>query len=765
MFGDEGNTFDLLAGLSPVGGDDVLGGGPGQDNHLGEGGDDIMLMSEGSNKFFGDYGFDWVTLRGWNLPEFVELSLLALPNAPLNFNDLRNKYRFVDGASGWDLDDHIAGSNEVLCEPPDEIAECFVVGMELTRTNARKIVGLETLMGPTGFNANLDAPAIPGVKDVGFMGGDILLGGRGSDILEGKKGDDLIDGDLWLNVQLRAVMNDTSVKLVDSPLDLVDDVFANPQRLNPGNITIVKTIVTPQVPAPDCGAAAPRNCDTAVFSFPITDYQITQNANGTLTVQHVPAVPADVPASDGTDTLRNIERLQFGDGTIIPAPGAGGGGTTTIVPAVVGLAQAAASTAIVNADLTTAVLSTNSPTVAIGNVISQNPAAGQLRPFGSTVTITVSLGALVPNVVGLSQAAANTALANAGVVAGSITSVNNAAAAGTVISQSPAGGTSVNPGSGIALTVSLGPALRAVPNVVNQTQAAATTSITNAGLTLGAVTSGFHPTIPNGSVISSSPVAGTLVAPGSAVAIVVSQGPAPITGLVLALGFDEAAGTTALDSSASHLNGTIRQALRVPGKFGSALQFDGVNDWVSVANNAALQVTSAVTIEAWVNPVNMSGWETVLMKERGVTGEGLLSYALYAHDGAPLASGTPRPAGYLRLNPAASTVDRAVRGSAQLPVNTWTHLAMTYERVGNNLVQTLYVNGAVAGTTTTVASATAANNNIAENTTANNGMLRIGGNNSSLQEFFQGMIDEVRVYNRALTLAEIQSDMNTPVVR
>ncbi|PYR95614.1 MAG: heme peroxidase, partial [Acidobacteria bacterium] len=128
IFGDGGNVFDLLAGLSAVGGDDVLGGGPGQDNHFGEGGDDVMVMSEGSNKFFGDYGFDWITLRGWPFPEFIELGLLALPNVPLNFNDLRNKYRFVDGASGWDLNDHIAGSNKVLCDPPGEIAECLVVG-------------------------------------------------------------------------------------------------------------------------------------------------------------------------------------------------------------------------------------------------------------------------------------------------------------------------------------------------------------------------------------------------------------------------------------------------------------------------------------------------------------------------------------------------------------------------------------------------------------------------------------------------------------
>jgi hypothetical protein len=46
-----------------------------------------------------------------------------------------------------------------------------------------------------------------------------------------------------------------------------------------------------------------------------------------------------------------------------------------------------------------------------------------------------------------------------------------------------------------------------------------------------------------------------------------------------------------------------------------------------------------------------------------------------------------------------------------------------------------------------------------------NGALRIGGNASSTGEFFQGLIDEVRVYNRALSAAEIATDMITPIVR
>jgi PASTA domain len=62
-----------------------------------------------------------------------------------------------------------------------------------------------------------------------------------------------------------------------------------------------------------------------------------------------------------------------------------------------------------------------------------------------------------------------------------------------------------------------------VPNVVGLTQAAATTAITNAGLVLGTVTTASSSTVPAGSVISESPIAGTQVNAGSAVNLVVSM--------------------------------------------------------------------------------------------------------------------------------------------------------------------------------------------------------------------------------------------------
>src|SRR5207244_8258823 len=85
-------------------------------------------------------------------------------------------------------------------------------------------------------------------------------------------------------------------------------------------------------------------------------------------------------------------------------------------------------------------------------------------------------------------------------------------APGNVISQSPAAGTSVASGLAVNLVVSSGappPAPVPVPNVVGQTQAAATSAITGAGLTVGTVTMQSSTTVASGRVISESPAAGT----------------------------------------------------------------------------------------------------------------------------------------------------------------------------------------------------------------------------------------------------------------
>jgi VWFA-related protein len=202
------------------------------------------------------------------------------------------------------------------------------------------------------------------------------------------------------------------------------------------------------------------------------------------------------------------------------------------VPNVVNQLEAAARTAITNANLVVGTVTQQpSATVAAGRVISQNPAGGVGVAANSAVNMVVSTGPVptpgpvaVPNVVNQTQTAATAAITGAGLVLGTVTQRSSTTVvAGSVISQNPSAGTSVSLGSQVALVVSTGPV--AVPNVVNLTQAAATTSLTGAGLALGAVSQQSSATVPSGSVISQNPAAGTGVAAGSAVALVVSTGP------------------------------------------------------------------------------------------------------------------------------------------------------------------------------------------------------------------------------------------------
>ena len=205
------------------------------------------------------------------------------------------------------------------------------------------------------------------------------------------------------------------------------------------------------------------------------------------------------------------------------------------------------------------------------------------------------------------------------------------------------------------------------------------------------------------------------------------------SGPVGAWSFDEDRGSRALDSSGNRNDGTIDGAKRTTGKFGGALRFDGVDDMVTVADSDSLDLTEAMTIEAWVKPARLrSMWRTVVIKEQ----RNQLAYALYA------ANGGRRPSGHVY-----TTRDRAVAGSSAVPIDRWTHLASTWD--GSRV--RLYVDGAQ------VADAA-----LGRSAVSSGRALRFGGN-TVWPEWFKGLIDEVRIYDRALTPAELHADRNTAV--
>src|ERR1700692_465811 len=199
------------------------------------------------------------------------------------------------------------------------------------------------------------------------------------------------------------------------------------------------------------------------------------------------------------------------------------------VPNVEGLTQAAATTAITGAKLMVGTVTQHaSDRVATGKVISQDPASGSSVAQGSPVNLVISLGpqmVTVPNVEGLTQDAATTAITAAKLMGGTIPQqTSNTVTTGKVISQDPASGNSVAPGSPVNLVISSGPQMVTVPNVEGLTQDAAATAIRAAKLTVGTITQQTSNTVVIGNVIRQDPASGSSVAQGSPVNLVISSG-------------------------------------------------------------------------------------------------------------------------------------------------------------------------------------------------------------------------------------------------
>jgi hypothetical protein len=75
-----------------------------------------------------------------------------------------------------------------------------------------------------------------------------------------------------------------------------------------------------------------------------------------------------------------------------------------------------------------------------------------------------------------------------------------------------------------------------------------------------------------------------------------------VSGLVAAYGFEEGTGATTADASGSGLSGTLTGAVWQRGKFGNALSFNGATDSVTIPDAAPLQLTTGMTLSAWVLP-------------------------------------------------------------------------------------------------------------------------------------------------------------------
>jgi hypothetical protein len=202
-------------------------------------------------------------------------------------------------------------------------------------------------------------------------------------------------------------------------------------------------------------------------------------------------------------------------------------------------------------------------------------------------------------------------------------------------------------------------------------------------------------------------------------------------GLVAYWSFDEGSGNIAYDSSGNGNHGTIYGAKWTQGKFGQALSFDGVDDWVDVGNPAILNITDAITIEAWVKPVQ-KGQQGIISGSSYYGG----SYTLYLRN-------TPgQDVGFWFNN----GTQRRTIAVGTVPSNVWTHIV----GVADATKMVVYINGIpYTGTLYTGTEA------------LNYDGVKIGFNSwIALPKYFNGLIDEVRIYNRALSEEEIRYHYN-----
>jgi hypothetical protein len=179
-----------------------------------------------------------------------------------------------------------------------------------------------------------------------------------------------------------------------------------------------------------------------------------------------------------------------------------------------------------------------------------------------------------------------------------------------------------------------------------------------------------------------------------------------------------------------------------PGQFRQSFSFDGVNDYVNVNSTSNLQIATALTVSAWINlaedPSTRSS-QAIIVK--GVDAQAPLDWALHVTGNDFTISGPGR----LRPHVMAGGQWVYFDGSTVLQTNRWYHVAMSYD----GTVLRVYLDGQLDGAVP-----------LSGTIQVSSGSLRIGAyapvNGTVSKHFFSGRIDEPAIFNRGLTVNELQ---------
>jgi len=193
--------------------------------------------------------------------------------------------------------------------------------------------------------------------------------------------------------------------------------------------------------------------------------------------------------------------------------------------------------------------------------------------------------------------------------------------------------------------------------------------------------------------------------------------------------FEEGSGLTAGDSN-NGMDGTISGATFVTDSMDGSysLNFDGTDDEVVIDHTSLLNITSALSLAAWIKTNDTNANQCIIGKNA--------AYYIYLYSGT---YGSRIRTG-LRINGSWIVFTSSNSSSNSIPANTWAHVAMTYD--GNEIIT--YLNGADVGSTTQTG-----------NLNTSSSDLELGTIWNSFR--FSGLMDAVQIYDFALAPDEVEA--------
>ena len=221
--------------------------------------------------------------------------------------------------------------------------------------------------------------------------------------------------------------------------------------------------------------------------------------------------------------------------------------------------------------------------------------------------------------------------------------------------------------------------------------------------------------------------------------------------------FDEDEDDIAIDSSGNENHGTLTNGPEwIGGKFGKGLQFDGVSAYVDCGNVESLNITNAITIESWVYYTGTGEkWIGIVDQSQGASGNG--GFGLHIGSGF---HAFPNKKVVVHLGDGAAPSPNFITTN-DIPTNQWVHVAAVWDGSTVTGSVKIYLDGVEQA---------GAETNYGTTLMAATKPTTIGAARTFLKpppscNYFEGIIDEVAIFNVPLSAQDIQTTMNKGLER